>query len=118
MKKYMIALIAFIGLAFTAYAAESVGTITGEATATEVELGYTPAYIKVVNETDNLTYEYFVGIDANKTVLTTGSTGVISYDTATLFVSVGSVTDDDGTMFYGFSVDSDASDVIYYEARQ
>jgi len=116
MKKILLASMLLIGGSL--FAAESVGKIVGEATATEVELGYTPTYIKVVNETDNLTYEYFVGIDANKTVLTTGSTGVISYDTATLFVSVGAVTDDDGTKFFGFSVDSDASDVIYYEARR
>jgi len=118
MKKFLIACIALMTIGGSIYAAESVGKIVGEATATEVELGYTPTYIKVVNETDNLTYEYFVGIDANKTILTTGSTGVISYDTATLFVSVGAVTDDDGSKFFGFSVDSDASDVIYYEARK
>jgi len=115
MKKILISLMAIAALAF---GAESVGTVTGEATATEVELGYTPTYIKVVNETDNLKYEYFVGMDANKTVLTTGSTGVISYDTATLFISVGATTDDDGTQFFGFSVNSDASDVFYYEARR
>ena len=69
----------------------------------------------MVNETQNLRYEVVTGIDANKTILTTGSTGVISYDTSTLVVA-GSITEDDGSKFYGFSVDSNVSDVIYYNA--
>lgn len=98
------------------FGAEAIGTVTGDDdNATEVCLGFTPSYVMVVNETDNVVHEKFTGMDANKTVLTTGSTGVITYATTTS-ISLGTVQDTGASACYGFSYVNSGTDTIMYKA--
>ena len=112
MKKIILSLL----LAISAVLATDSGTITGsDDNSTEVCLGYIPRYVMIVNETDNIVDEKVYGMDANKTILTTGSTGVITYDETTN-VTLGSVTDADSTTCYGFSYVNSGADVLMYKA--
>lgn len=65
------------------------GYYTGDGTqgAIAVNIGFTPRYVKLMNLTDLLFYEYFEGMDAaladtdvDDTLLTTGSTGAVTND--------------------------------------
>jgi hypothetical protein len=114
MKKIVLGLFLLVSAVF----ATDIGTTTGsDDNSTEICLGYTPSYVMVVNETDNLVDEKFVGMDTNKTVLTTGSTGVITYDETTN-ITIGTVTNALGASCYGFSYVNSGADVLMYKANR
>lgn len=58
------------------------GSFTSDGAAQAVTLGFTPNRVIVVNETDVLVWERFEPMAAANSLLHTGSTGVITIDTA------------------------------------
>jgi len=116
MKKTLIALLAIACLVTVGSAKEAAlaGSITGDDdNVTEVCIGFIPSYTQVVNLTDNLVDEKYTDMDTNATILTTGSTGVITYPETSTIV-IGTITDEDGDACYGFSYVNSGSDKLQY----
>jgi hypothetical protein len=69
------------------------GSFTSDGSAQALTLGFNPNYIVVVNETDVLVWERFEPMAAANSLLHTGSTGVITIDTASqILIDDGVVT--------------------------
>lgn len=118
MKNILLSLIALSSFTFAAniHAVSAVTTGSADGT-TEVCLGFVPTYVSVINETDNTVDVKVVGMDANKTVLTTGSTGAITY-VETTNITLGSVTDASSVTCYGFQFTATSGDVLIYKANR
>jgi hypothetical protein len=52
-----------------------------------VYVGFTPRYVKLVNVDTGDAYEWFEGMPATKTLLTTASTGAVTLDTHSVIVA-------------------------------
>lgn len=92
----------------------AVGSFTSDNTAVDVTLGFKPRYVKVINYTDLLVWEWLDGFAATHTLLTTGSTGVITDNTASQIVAKGGQD-----AFRGFTLGATAAGnakVIHYIA--
>jgi hypothetical protein len=69
----------------------AVGYYTGDGTAGDipVALGFTPRYVKLMDITLGLYYEWIEGLPATDTLLNTGSTGVVTVDTNSVILTNG-----------------------------
>lgn len=109
MKKTLLTFIAIAGLVFA-----EVGSFTGESYRTEVNVGYAPSYVKVIeiNGTNPNVYEYVKYGSLFTTVLNTGSTGVL---TKVENITVGSSTDEDNSIFYGFEMNTTIGNTYIFQ---
>lgn len=82
-----------------------VGSVTGTATSTTVNLGFTPSYVSTENETSGTGYENFGGTSKTKKTVSAGTKTFETAATTGLIIVTG-----------GFTVVSSASDVINYKA--
>lgn len=64
---------------------------TSDNAAQIITLGFAPAWVKVINETDTITWEWINGMSATKTVKTTGVPAV-TVDTGSAIVDNGDGT--------------------------
>ena len=55
--------------------------------AMNVYIGFTPRYVKIINVATGDAYEWYEGLPATNTLLTTASTGVVSVDTHSVIVA-------------------------------
>jgi len=61
------------------------GSLTGANAAVDVELGFTPRHIRLINVTDAITYEYIEGMAATTTMKTV-TAGTFTADTNSILV--------------------------------
>jgi len=84
------------GIASAAY-----GQYTGDGSgAITIPLGFSPMGVKVWNMTDHLYWEWNAGMAATHSLMTTGSTGVITDDTSSAIVSNHVITSNTGAGVY------------------
>lgn len=93
-----------------------VGTVTGTGAAINIQLGWVPDYVKVINYTDGDTiHEWFNGMTAGHAIKT---------DTAVAKITANGITAYEGTAAAnskGFTIGTDVSesaDVLYYFAMR
>jgi len=90
------------------------GKFTGAGAAVDVPLGFTPRIVRVVNATDRITDEKYVGM-ASTEVIHTVATGVRTLDTGSLITFKDPLVDG----MRGFAIAAAAAinaKVIYWEA--
>lgn len=69
------------------------GSFTSDNTITEVTLGFTPRYIKVINSTDNIQWDKIEGMAAANSMKTVGGTVAITVDTTgAITIAAGSMS--------------------------
>jgi len=105
MKKFILPLVV-AGALFA-----ETGSFIGESYRTEVNVGFAPSYVKIVEANSSGTienvYEKFTGTSTFKT---TGSTGVITTESN---VATGIITDG-AEKFYGFDVNTTSGKLYFY----
>lgn len=81
----------------------AVGTVTGTGAALNVELGFSPKYVKVVNVTDPTVFEWFEGMADASAIKTTDAVAMTAISTNGITPYAGSTT-----ASKGFTIGADA----------
>jgi len=69
----------------------AITNLVGDGTALNVNLGFNPRYVSIINVTDQITYEWYMGMAATQTLKTVAA-GTRTLDTTSAIVPRGTIS--------------------------